>query len=418
VVLPNGLTVLLFRNPRLPTFEAHVGLREGRLHQKDDKLGVAALTGLLLDEGTKTQTASQIAEAIEGMGGELSLSSGGGSVKVLAPDWKKGLGILFDCLMNPSFPTDEFRRARARLLARVTEAEAEPDRRARGEFNKLVYGKHPLGRPSLGTVETVKGLTQDDCRAYHQTAFVPNNAIVAVVGDFDIAAAEAELKRLTGGWKKKELPRRKWPKVELPAKFTEKVISMPDAAQLHFYMGHVGIRRSNPDYYRLLVMDYILGTGPGFTSRLSALRDREGLAYTVEAVITSSAGREPGQFAGYIGTDNENFAKVKKRFLEELNRFRKEKVGAKELADAKSYLQGSYQLGYGTNGGIAGQLLDIELYGLGLDQPAKFHKAVGAVTAEDVLAVAKEYLDPSKMIVVAAGAVNEKGEPLKPGEKK
>src|SRR5262249_15489528 len=160
-------------------------------------------------------------------------------------------------------------------------------------------------------------------------------------------------------------------------KFTEKVISMPDAAQLHFFMGHAGIRRSNPDYYKLLVMDYILGTGPGFTSRLSALRDREGLAYTVEAVITSSAGLEPGQFTAYIGTDTENFTRVKKRFLEELNRFRKEKVGEKELADAKSYLQGSYQLGYGTNGGIAGQLLDIELYGLGLDQPAKFNKAVG-----------------------------------------
>jgi zinc protease len=241
--------------------------------------------------------------------------------------------------------------------------------------------------------------------------------MVAITGDFDIAAAEAELKRLTGGWKKKELPRREWPKVEMPTKFTEKVLSMPDAAQLHFYMGHVGIRRSNPDYYRLLVMDYILGTGPGFTSRLSALRDREGLAYTVEAVITSSAGHEPGLFTGYIGTFNENYAKVKKRFLEELNRVRKEKASEKELADAKSYLQGSYTLGYGTNAGIAGQLLDIELHGLGLDHPAKFHKAVGAVTADDVLAVAKKYLHPSKMIVVAAGAVNEKGEPLKSGEK-
>src|SRR5262249_2735133 len=158
--------------------------------QKDDKLGVAALTGMLLDEGTKDRTGPQIAEAIEGMGGELSLSPGGSSVKVLAPDWKKGLGILFDCLMNPSFPTDEVGRGKARLRARVPEAQAEPDRRARTEFEKLVYGKHPLGRPGLGTIDTVKGLTQDDCRAYHQLVFVPNNAMVAIVGDFDIAAVE------------------------------------------------------------------------------------------------------------------------------------------------------------------------------------------------------------------------------------
>lgn len=418
VVLPNGLTVLLYKNPGLPTFEAHVSLREGPLHQKDEKLGVASLAGTLLDEGTKTRTGQQIAEAIEGMGGELSLGAAGGSVKVLSPDWKKGLGTLFDCLLNADFPADAFLRGKRRLLARAMEDQAEPDRRASSEFDKLVYGKHPLGRPARGTVETIKGLDQADCRAYHKLVFVPNNAIVAVVGDFDVAAVEAELRRLTAGWKKKELPKRAWPKVGLPDKFTEKVITMREAAQLHFYMGHVGVRRSNPDYYRLLVMDYILGTGPGFTDRLSSrLRDREGLAYTVQAVITSSAGVEPGRFTCYIGTDSKNYAKVKRLFLEELNRIRKEKVGKQELADAKSYLQGSYQLGFGTNGGTAGQLLEIELHGLGLDEPKKFHKAVGEVTAEDVLAVAKKYLHPSKMVVVAAGAVDEKGGPLDAGKK-
>ncbi len=418
IVLPNGLTVLLYKNARLPTFEAHVGLREASLYQKDDKLGAAPLTGLLLDEGTKTRTGPQIAEAIEGLGGDLSVTAGGGSVKVLAPDWKKGLDILFDCLVNAEFPEDAFRRAKARLLAQVSEAEAEPDKRARIAFGAAVYGKHPLGRPAMGTAATVKALKRDDVKAYHSTVFVPNNAIVSVAGDFDPDAVEAELKKLTEGWKKAALPKLDLPAVEMPEKFTEKVISMPEAAQLHFYMGHRGIRRADPDYYKLLVMDYILGTGPGFTDRLSSrLRDREGLAYTVQAAITSTAGKEPGRFTCYIGTDAPNYAKVKKLFLEELGRIRKEKVGAEELADAKTYLQGSNLLGYATNGGIAGHLLTIEQYGLGLDHLEKYQKAVGAVTAEDVLEVAKKYLDPERMVIVAAGPVDAKGEALKGGGK-
>src|SRR5207249_11244038 len=108
-----------------------------------------------------------------------------------------------------------------------------------------------------------------------------------------------------------------------PDKFTQKILTMRQAVQLHFHMVEPGSRRANPDYYKLLVMDYVLGTGPGFTDRLSArLRDREGLAYTVTANITNSSGEEPGLFTCYIGTDPENFARVKKEFLEELERIR------------------------------------------------------------------------------------------------
>src|SRR5207245_1178994 len=118
---------------------------------------------------------------------------------------------------------------------------------------------------------------------------------------------------LTADWKKADLPRLKVPPVEEPKGFVQEVLSMPDASQLHVYLGQIGIRRNDPDYYTLLVMDHILGTGPGFTDRLSArLRDREGLAYTVTGTICSTAGLRRGVFTCYIGTDNTNFARVKK----------------------------------------------------------------------------------------------------------
>src|SRR5262249_26574840 len=154
----------------------------------------------------------------------------------------------------------------------------------------------------------------------------------------------------------------------------------PQSAQLQFYLGQLGIKRKDPDYYKLLVMDYVLGTGPGFTDRLSArLRDREGLGYTVNGNITNSAGVHRGMFTCYIGTEPENFAKVKKLFLEEINRIRDEKVTDTELKDAKNYLTGSKLLAFATNAGVAEQLLSIERYDLGFTYLKDFQKAVDAV---------------------------------------
>ena len=243
--------------------------------------------------------------------------------------------------------------------------------------------------------------------------FQPSNTILVLAGDFDGKEMLAEIERLTAAWKNVPLPKPTAIKVSRPKEFTTKILTMPKAAQLQIYMGHVGIRRDNPDYYKLLVMDHILGTGPGFTDRISArLRDREGLAYTVSARIANSAGTEPGLFTCYIGTDNGNFAKVKRLFLEELNRIRDTKATPTELADAKAYLIGSQILNYGTLAGIAGELLSVERYKLGLNYIEDYRKAIEAVTLEDIQTVAKEYLDPARMVLIAAGAVNEKGEPL------
>jgi zinc protease len=201
--------------------------------------------------------------------------------------------------------------------------------------------------------------------------------------------------------------------VEKPKAFTQKVLTLPDAAQLQFYMGHVGIRRNNPDYYKLLVLDYVLGTGPGFTDRLSSrLRDREGLAYTVSANISSSAAEEPGTFTCYIGTAPENFAKVKGMFLEELARIRDEKPKTEEVEDVKKYLLGSLPFQFTTNARVANQLLYAERHGLGFDYLDQYRKAVAAVTPEDVQAVARKYLDPERMILVAAGAIDAAGKPV------
>jgi zinc protease len=413
VVLPNGLTVLVMENHRLPIVTAAAAVRHTRLLEPADKAGVAALTGELLVEGTTAHTGPQISELIEGVGGSLSTSSSGANLQVLSPDRTLGLSLLVECLTKPTFPKEAFDRGKTRTLTDIEDAETQPDTRAQRVYREAVYGEHPYGRSATGTVKTVSALTPADCAAFHKAAFVPDRTILVIVGDVEADKVIDEVAKLTADWKPGGAAE---PKVAAPAKpekFREIFVTMPEAAQLAFYMGHVGITRKDPDYYKLLVMDNVLGTGPGFTDRLSSrLRDREGLAYTVRATIASSADEQPGTFTCYIGLNPDDFARARAEFLEEIARIRTEKPTVQEVEDAKAYLLGSIAFRFDGNGAVAGQLLAAERLGLGLDFLDEYRKAVAAVTPDDVRAVAAKHLDPERMVLVAAGAIDDKGKPL------
>jgi zinc protease len=414
VVLPNGLTLLMLEDHRLPVVSARAFVKDTRVTEPADKAGVANLVGDLLDEGTTTRTGQQIATAIEDVGGALKVDAAGASVQVLTPDRPLGLGILIDCLAHPNFPADALERKRDQILSALLDDEQRADVKALRAFSELVYGaKHPLGRPSRGVRPIVEKLTGADCKAFHAARFVPNNTLVAVVGDFVTADVVAEIGRLTSDWKASPPPKVDLPPIApLPA-FTQKIISVPESAQLYVFLGHAGIIRLDPDYYKLLVMDFVLGTGPGFTDRLSSsLRDRQGLAYSVSATVTGNAADVIGTFTGSIGTFPDKFVPVKDGFLKEINRIRDEPPTAEEVEDAKTYLIGSLPFHYTSNGGLAEQLLQIERFGLGLDYPTAFRKAVAAVTPADVQAVARKHIHPDRLGLVAAGPVSADGKPL------
>ena len=192
------------------------------------------------------------------------------------------------------------------------------------------------------------------------------------------------------------------------------IVTDATASQTHVLIGHLGITRTDPDYYTLLVMDNVLGVGPGFTDRLSStLRDRQGLAYTVNATICGSAGEQRGAFTGYIGTFPDKFIWVRDGFLKEINRIRDELATELEVEDAKKYLLGSLPFRFTTLSGVAGELLAAERYGLGFDFLEKYRKDVDAVTPADVQAMAKKHIDPKALTLVAVGAIDKDGKPLK-----
>jgi zinc protease len=414
VTLPNGLTLLLLENHRLPIVVAEAFVRNVQMREPADKAGVAALVGEMLAEGTAARTGKEIAREIEDVGGVLSMDSDGGTVKVLTPDTDLGLDLMFDCLTGPTFPAEELENRRELLISSIEDAEGAPQSSSELTFNRLVYDKHPLGRSHLGNKDVVEKLTAGDCRTFHQSVFRPNNTLVAIVGDFDAKKVIDGITQRTGAWKRADMPALPAFVLKKPQKFVQQIETDAEASQVHVYLGHLGIRRDNPDFHTLLVMEHVLGTGPGFTDRLSAnLRDRQGLAYTVHATITPSASEEVGTFLGYIGTYPDKFGVVKEGFMKEIRRIRDEPPSAEEVEDAKKYLLGSVAFRFNTNEAVAGQLLQIERFHLGFNYLEKYRAAVEAVTPEAVQAAAKKYLDPDRITLVAVGPIDQDGKPVK-----
>ncbi len=414
VVLDNGLKLILLENHRLPIFVAEAEVGRVKMHEPADQVGVAALMGSLLSEGTKKRTGTEIAKLIEDAGGALHMRSTGGTVKVLSDDTELGLDLLFDCLIAPTFKKDDVESKKEQIAAGLDEDEKLPEVRAARAFSAVIYGDHPLGRPSA-KLDVINALKPKDLKKFHKQVFLPNNTVVAVVGDFDTDKVVEGIKKRTADWKKGKLPKVDTTVPPTRDKNSETIITDASAAQLTVYLGHVGIKRDNADYYKLLVMDNVLGTGPGFTDRLSAsLRDRQGLAYSVSAKITGSAGEEVGTFTGYIGTFPDKFAEVKAGFLKEINRIRAEVPAKEEVEDAKKYLTGSVAFSLTTCEDAAGMLLAVDRHKLGANYLADYRKAIEAVTPDDVRAVAQKYLHPDQLVLVAAGAIDAKGKPVAP----
>ncbi len=414
VELKNGMVAILLENRRLPIVVAEAYVADTRLRESAEQTGLAVLVGDMLEEGAGKRTGEQIAELIENTGGSLSMGSTGGTLKVLTPDTAAGLELLFDCLAKPTFPAEALDRKKAQQLAVIADVETQPQNRAKMLLNERIYGDHPFGRSAYGKKAVVSKFTAADCKKLHASLFVPNNTTVVVVGDFDTADMLKKLESLTADWKPAKLPELTVAAPKKDGLPGEQIVTDPTASQTHVFVGHLGVTRDDPDYYSLLVMDNVLGVGPGFTDRLSSnLRDRQGLAYTVNASIAGSAGdRVPGLFVGYIGTFADKYLIARDGFVKEINRIRDEKATPQEVADAKKYLLGSLPFKLTTNEQVADQLLTAERFKLGFDFLTKYAAAVDKVTVADVQAAAKKHLDPKRLTVVSVGPIGTDGKPL------
>jgi zinc protease len=413
-VLQNGLVVLALPEPSVPSAYLELLVPTGSRFDPDEKLGRGQLLGRMLHEGTERRSAERLALEAERIGAKLD--AGGAyrstriSVEVLREDLDRGLDLLSDVALRSCFPAEALEDRRREQLTYIARIADDPQREACRAFNELVYRAHPAGRPALGRPKSVAALVREDLLAEWRQAFVPTGSVLAVAGDFGgLEPLRGRLERYLGRWEARRAPERpEVPAPRLQRSMRRKALHR-DREQVHLYVGHLGIRRTDADFEAALVLDHVLGQGAGLTDRLSQrLRDREGLAYTVWASLAHGAEIDPGTFVAYAATAPGNVPRALSGIREELERIREEPVPARELGQVKSFMLGQYPFGFQTNRDLAGYALACEQYGLGLDYHRRFLEAVARVGPEEVQRVARARLHPEALTVAAAGPVREK----------
>jgi zinc protease len=398
--LANGLKLLLLPRRDVPVVAVRAHVEAGQV--REAKAGAAAFAGDCFDEGAGGRSGLEIAQTIESVGAALSAGALGAAMRCLTADTQRCLDVLADVVLRPDFPEDVVERKRAELLSAVAAEDDEPSLTGRLRLRREIYGAHPLARRDKGGADALRALTRDDLVAHHRDLFVPRNAIVAAVGDFDVDAMEAELRRRFEGWT--DGAPRFAPPPEPSLGGAREIHVEEDRDQLHIYFGHLGVRRSDPDWYALLVGDFVLGSGPGMTDRLSRkLRDEMGLAYTVWARVARGADVDPGTFAAYIGTAPASRQQAIDAMRAEIERFVAGPVLEDEVEDARRYLVGGFVFGFETADQVAEQIVQMERLSLGFDHPAEFVRRVEAVTVAEVEAAARRHIHPDRLVTVTVG---------------
>jgi zinc protease len=401
--LPNGALLIVSEQHALPLVVMQILVDAGSRRDPHGKEGLAALTADLLTEGTKTRTASQISEAADFIGATLDAAADTDSASlnltVLSKDLDTGLDLVTDILLRPTFPDAEVARRREATLATMKANEDDPGNVAQRAFLKALFGNEPYGHPVIGTPDAVRQLTRSDLISFYAAHYRPERAIITVAGDISAADITERLQTALQTWARSATAPFDYPGAAPTAAKT--VAVQKPISQANIVLGHRGIARDNPDYYALTVMNFILGGG-GFSSRLlDNIRTKGGLAYSVGSVFTVN--KAPGSFEVVMQTKNASANDAIQRACAEVERIRREPVGDDELTDAKRYLTGSFPLRLDTTTKIAAFLTQVEFFNLGSEYADTYAQRINAVTKEDVLRVARQYLHPDalELVVVA-----------------
>lgn len=404
--LANGLTILVRENWTSQAVVLHGVLRVGSAHDTPASAGLAQFTASLLTRGTTRRSFASIAESVESVGATLGLGSGvflttfGG--KCLHDDLPMLADILGDVLREPSFPAEHVERVRGQTLNSLRQREASTRVVAYHTFARLIYPHaHPFARPVSGVADTVANLTRDDLAQFYAHHYGPHGGILVVAGAIRTEEALALLEGTLGDWNGVPPPPPSLPPVPALADVRAEIVTLAGKTQSDLVLGAPAIARDHPDYVVMGVMNTILGQ-MGIGGRLGAsVREKAGLAYYVRS--TFDAGLGAGPWYAYAGVNPRNLDRAVNLILEQMQRLREAPAEPEELADVQAYLTGSLPLSVETNESAASRILDMELYGLGLDYLYHLPGLINSVTLDDVQAVAARWLRPDAYALAVAG---------------
>lgn len=405
--LPNGLRILIIEHHEQPIVSLRFLVKSGSA--EDGSLpGLANLTGELLTKGTKIRSAVQTAEEIDYVGGQLVSGSDWDATYASATVLKKhldvGLSLLADVTLNPVFAEEEVERARQQRLTALLQRKDDAGYLAETKLNAAIFNQHPYATPQIGTEQSVKTLKRADFLGFHKRHFVPNNAILAVVGDITTDEALPRIENLFGSWQRRELPSDSTRSPNDLSKTAIYVVDKAGAVQSAIRVGHVGIARKSDDFIPVVVLNTLLGGY--FNSRIN-LNLREGKGYTYGAQTSFDVRKYRGPFVASADVRNAVTDSAITQILYELERIRTDPVTPEELDMVKKFIVGSFPLQIETPNQIASKVIDLELYDLPRNFYDTFNDRVEAVTAQDLLSVARKYLHPDKIAIAVAGNSKE-----------
>ncbi len=405
-VLDNGITILTRPNFNSPSVAISGYITVGGLFDPDDKLGLSDFTAAALMRGTEQRDFQAIYDALESAGASLGFNGAthttGFGGKALSEDLPLLMELLGETLRTPTFPGQQVMRLRAQLMTSLAIRAQSTRDMASLTFDQMVYANHPYSRPEDGYPETVQNISRDDLVAFHETHYGPRGMVMAIIGAVDPQEAVNCVRQTFGDWENPSQP--VTPQLPDLSPLTEQIVQqvdIPGKIQSDIVMGVAGPPRKAPNFFAAALGNSVLGQF-GMMGRVGeAVRQQAGLAYYAYSGISGGLG--PGPWSVAAGVNPVNVDQAIDLIQSEIRRFVTDPVTAEELSDNQSSYIGRLPLALESNAGVASALLNLERYDLGLDYYRRYADLINAVTVEEVLAAAQEYLDPDRLAIAVAG---------------
>lgn len=410
--LANGLRVRFVPYGEVPKVTVRLVVQTGNVDENENQVWLADVTGSMMEQGTATRSAEQIARDVAMMGGALGIEVGPNQTSigtdVFSESIADAIALVSDVAMNPRFPEGDLARIKADLARMLSIQRSQPGFLASEKFSAVLFPGHAYGR-TFPTEAMLAGYTLDAVKAFHAANFGAARATLYVVGRFDAAAAENAIRQHLAGWKAGAAPS----KVQLTAVSRRAIhfIDRPGAVQSTLYIGLPVIDATNPDWVALQVTNALLGGS--FGSRITSnIREQKGYTYSPQSAVSSRLGAASWVEMADV-TTNVTGASIKE-ILFEIERLRKEAPSEGELRAIQNYLAGTFVLRNSARGGIAAQLAFLDLYGLSEDYLRNYVQRVYALTPADIRRMATTYIDPAKLAIVVVGDRGQVAAQLQP----
>ncbi len=395
--------MVVVEDQRLPLVSYRLALRTGDAHDPPELPGLMDMLTGLLTEGTQSRTSREIADEVARLGATLQSGANSDYTTVAASSLsmfsENILELMADVALRPVFPENEVELTKQNTKESLKQQRAQPSFLASEMVARVMFGKHPYSI-TAPTPESIDATTRERLIEFHRSMFIANNAVLVVAGDVNQDSILQQVEDLFGKWELGIVPDENFPPPPPRTGRSAYIVDRPGSAQSNIVISNLGITRTSPDYFPMLVMHTVLGANA--SSRLFMnLREEKG--YTYGAYSSLDARRTAGTFRATAEVRTPVTGDSLKEFFYELNRVRSEPVSEKEIADAKSYLTGVFPIRLETQEGLIDQLVQIKMFGLADDYLEIYRNRIQAVTIEQIQQVAAKYIKPDKSAIVIVG---------------